>query len=90
MNDKALFARLIEKANEPGNMTRELGLTVTDITDGAAEGKICFVPESQNPRHLVHGGALFGVMDQMAGFAACTTGFGVVTINGSIDYLRST
>lgn len=90
MNEKTeLFQRLIDRSNKPGNMTKELGLTVTEITDGTAVGKIEFVPESINPRHLVHGGALFGVMDQLAGLAACTTGYGVVTINGGIDFLRS-
>lgn len=87
---KELFRRLLERSNKPGNMTRELGMTVTEITEGTAVGTIEFVPESINPRHLVHGGALFGVMDQLAGLAACTTGFGVVTINGGIDFLRST
>lgn len=86
----ALFQRLLERANRPGNMTRELGLRVTEITEGTAVGTIDFVEESINPRHLVHGGALFGVMDQMAGLAACTTGYGVVTINGGIDFLRPT
>lgn len=84
-----LFERLKERSNRPGNMTKELGMTVTEITDGTAVGKIEFIPESINPRHLVHGGALFGVMDQLAGLAACTTGYGVVTINGGIDFLRS-
>ena len=87
---KELFRRLMERSNKPGNMTRELGMTVTEITDGIAKGIIDFVPESVNPRQLVHGGALFGVMDQLAGLAACTTGYGVVTINGGIDFLRPT
>lgn len=84
-----LFRRLMEKSNRPGNLTSDLGLTVTAVTDGVAEGVMEFTDNSINPRHLVHGGALFGVMDQMAGLAACTTGYGVVTINGSIDFLRS-
>ena len=84
-----LFRRLIEKSNKSGNLTSDLGLRVTEVTDGVAEGLVEFTENSINPRHLVHGGALFGVMDQMAGIAACTTGYGVVTINGNIDFLRS-
>ena len=84
-----LFRRLMEKSNKPGNLTSDLGLQVTMVTDGVAEGVMEFTDNSINPRHLVHGGALFGVMDQMAGVAACTTGYGVVTINGTIDFLRS-
>lgn len=85
-----LLQRLKDRANRPGNMTRELGLRVTELTEGNAVGTICFVDESVNPRRLVHGGALFGVMDQLAGLAACSTGYGCVTINGGIDFLRST
>lgn len=84
-----LFRRLMEKSNKHGNLTSDLGLRVTEVTDGVAEGVMTFTSNSINPRHLVHGGALFGVMDQMAGVAACTTGYGVVTINGTIDFLRS-
>ena len=85
-----LFRRLKNRSNRDGNMTKELGLTVTEITAGTAVGSIRFVDSSVNPRHLVHGGALFGVMDQLAGLAACTTGYGVVTINGTIEFLRPT
>jgi acyl-CoA thioesterase len=42
-----------------------------------------------NPRNIIHGGAMYAVMDQLAGLAACTTGLTCVTINGTIDYLRS-
>ena len=88
MDHTELYARLMRRSNKPGNMTKELGLTVTEITEGKAVGTINFVDASVNPRNLVHGGALFGVMDQLAGLAACTTGYGVVTVCGSIDFLR--
>lgn len=90
MNDRTeLYERLKERSNRAGNMTRDLGLTVTQITEGTAVGTIEFVENSINPRKIVHGGALFGVMDQLGGLAACTTGYGVVTVNGGIDFLRS-
>lgn len=88
-NQKELFKRLMDRANRPGNMTRDLGLTVTEIGEHYALGTIEFVENSVNPRRVVHGGAIFGVMDQMGGLAACSTGYGVVTVNGSIDFLRS-
>ena len=83
-----LYERLKDRSNRPGNLTKDIGLTVTEITDGTAVGKIVFIESSVNPRHIVHGGALFGVMDQLGGLAACTTGYGVVTVNGGIDFLR--
>ena len=83
-----LFERLKARSNRPGNLTKDIGMTVTEIKDGKTVGKIKFIEASVNPRKIVHGGALFGVMDQLGGLAACTTGFGVVTVNGGIDFLR--
>ena len=85
---KELFERLKNRSNRPGNLTRDIGLTVTEIREGTAVGRIRFIESSVNPRRIVHGGALFGVMDQLGGLAACTTGYGVVTVNGGIDFLR--
>lgn len=87
---KELFERLKNRSNRPGNLTRDIGLTVTEIREGTAVGRIRFIESSVNPRRIVHGGALFGVMDQLGGLAACTTGYGVVTVNGGIDFLRPT
>ena len=80
---KELFERLKNRSNRPGNLTRDIGLTVTEIREGTAVGRIRFIESSVNPRRIVHGGALFGVMDQLGGLAACTTGYGVVTVNGT-------
>ncbi len=85
-----LFKRLMDRSNRPGNLTKDIGMQVTELTEGKAVGKIEFIETSVNPRKIVHGGALFGVMDQLGGLAACTTGYGVVTVNGSIDFLRPT
>ena len=90
MKKELLYQRLIARSNQQGILTNDLGLTVTEITDGSAVGTIRFADNSINPRNIVHGGALFAVMDQLCGLAACTTGFGTVTINGGIDYLRPT
>ena len=87
---RELFERLKQRSNREGILTRDVGMTVTEITPGKAVGEIEFSENSINPRYLVHGGALFGVMDQLGGLAACTTGFGVVTVNGGIDFLRPT
>ena len=87
-NNTDLLSRLMRRSNKPGNLTSELGLVVTEITEGAAKGTVVMKDDSVNPRGIVHGGALFAVMDQVAGLAACTTGYGTVTINGKIDYLR--
>ena len=83
-----LLVRLKNRSNRPGNFTQILGLVVTELTYRRAVGTVSPTPENCNPRGIIHGGALFSVMDQLAGLAACTNGCGTVTIGGSIDYLR--
>ena len=83
-----LLRRLKNRSNRPGNFTQILGLVVTELTYRRAVGTVSPTPENCNPRGIIHGGALFSVMDQLAGLAACTNGCGTVTIGGSIDYLR--
>lgn len=84
-----LYTRLMARANKPGILTYEMGLMVTGITDGGSLGVLTPVSSACNARGIVHGGALFSVMDQMGGMAACSKGNGVVTVSGHIDYLRT-
>ena len=42
---------------------------------------------SLNPYGIPHGGYLFGLIDTCAGYAACTSGFQVLTLNSNINYL---
>ncbi len=84
-----IFEQLLKRANAPGNFTSEMGLIVTDISKHSASGEIRMSPQNCNPRGIIHGGVLFSIMDQLSGLAAYTTGFGCVTINGNIDYVRS-
>ncbi|MBE6995264.1 MAG: PaaI family thioesterase [Ruminococcaceae bacterium] len=46
-------------------------------------------PESRNPYGVVHGGALYGLADNAAGFAAHTDGRFYVTQTGSLHFLRA-
>ena len=85
-----LLRRLKNRSNRPGNFTQILGLVVTELTYRRAVGTVSPTPENCNPRGIIHGGALFSVMDQLAGLAACTNGCGTVTTNydgfiGSLD-----
>ena len=45
-------------------------------------------PESRNPYGLVHGGALYGMADNAAGFAAHTDGRFYVTQTSTMHFLR--
>ena len=49
------------------------------------EGKLD--KNSFNPYGIPHGGYLFGLLDTCAGYAACTSGYQVLTLNSNINYL---
>jgi len=42
---------------------------------------------SMNPYGIAHGGYLFGLLDTTAGYAACTCGYQVLTLNSTINYV---
>ncbi|MBE6964225.1 MAG: PaaI family thioesterase [Ruminococcaceae bacterium] len=46
-------------------------------------------PESRNPYGVVHGGALYGLADNAAGFAAHTDGRFYVTQTSTLHFLRA-
>lgn len=87
--NRTLYDRLIERSNRPGHFTSEMGLRVTAIRHFVAEGELLPGPGVCNPRGILHGGALYTIMDHLAGLAACTTGRGCVTLDTSVNYLRS-
>lgn len=85
----ALYDGLIRRSNAPGHFTSALGLQVTHISHFLALAQITPDQTMCNPRGIIHGGALYTLMDHMAGLAACTTGRGCVTLDTSVNYLRS-
>lgn len=84
-----LYQGLIRRSNTPGHFTSDLGLIVTKIEHFLAEAEITPDRHACNPRGILHGGALYTMLDHMAGLAACTTGRGCVTLDTSVNYLRS-
>ena len=84
-----LYDRLVERSNRPGHFTSDLGLTVTAVRKFVAEGTITPDAHACNPRGIIHGGALYTIMDHLSGLAACSTGRGCVTLDTSVNYLRS-
>lgn len=80
---------LLERANQPDLFTARNGIQVTEIHEDYALGELTVSPESMNPRKIVHGGCLSTLMDAVAGFAACASGRSCVTLNCTMNYIRS-
>lgn len=82
-----IWQDVMELANRPGTFTHGLGLHVTGIGDGWAEGELAAGDEMLNPLGIVHGGVYAAMMDHVAGTAACSRGSTCRTVNYDLHYL---
>ena len=64
-----IWQDVMELANRPGTFTHGLGLHVTGIGDGWAEGELTAGDGMLNPLGIVHGGVYAAMMDHVAGTA---------------------
>lgn len=86
---KALYAHIMEGSGRPGQFSATLGMAFDRLDENGAEGHFLAVRELCNPFGIVHGGVYYAMMDQLAGMAACSTGRGAVTLDCSVNYLKS-
>ena len=87
-NTKSEMINPIPVVNSPHQFSYETGILVTRVIPGRAEGVLVVGPDSINPYHNVHGGALATLMDTVTGCCACSKGGSCVTANCSMEFLR--
>ena len=63
-----IWQDVMELANRPGTFTHGLGLHVTGIGDGWAEGELTAGDGMLNPLGIVHGGVYAAMMDHVANY----------------------
>ena len=83
-----IWQDVMELANRPGTFTHGLGLHVTGIGDGWAEGELTAGDGMLNPLGIVHGGVYAAMMDHVAGTAACSRGSTCRTVNYDLRLSR--
>ena len=66
-----------------------IGLKITAIENGFAEGEIPITPQMGNPIGSVHGGAYLALADNVAGAAAATSGHVVTTSSCHFNFLSA-
>lgn len=81
--------RIIDRCDTPGHFGALLGLTCDRLDRDGAEGHFTVTRQLCNPLGIVHGGVYFTLMDQLAGMAAAATGRAGVTLDCSVNYLKS-
>ncbi|MCD8376283.1 MAG: PaaI family thioesterase [Oscillospiraceae bacterium] len=85
---QAYYQQLYKRVNQPGYFSAQCNILVTKLDDLYAEGELTVTRASMNPQNIVHGGALYTLMDAVSGIAAITCGRACVTLNSSASFLR--
>lgn len=83
------FHKLIDFRNNHPGFTREMGMTVTEVTEGFARVEMTVDERCFNPIGSVHGGVIFALADTAGGVAATSRGSFVTTVTGNINYLNA-
>ena len=81
------YSKLLQRHETKGYI-HNLGLHVTALREGYAAGEITITEDLMNPLGIVHGGALAGLADTIAGCAVYSLGLRCVTSDCQITYLR--
>lgn len=76
----------IENLFEQNTFIRSLGIVITALSEGHAEGEITINEAHLNPQKSVHGGCIFSLIDTIGGAAAAMRGNAIVTSHGNIIY----
>ncbi len=82
------FQKLIDFRNQFPGFTREMGMQVTEASNGYARVEMKLDERCGNPIGSVHGGVIFALADTAGGVAATSRGSFVTTVTGNINYLN--
>lgn len=82
------FQKLIDFRNNASGFTKEMGMTVTEVSDGYARVEMDIDERHGNPIGSVHGGVIFALADTAGGVAATSKGSFVTTVTSDINYLN--
>ena len=78
----------IEKFNQFDGFAKDIGIVMTKVANGEAEGYIELEKRHFNPIGSVHGGCLFALADTVAGSTLASTGVTCTTLSSHIEYLK--
>ncbi len=67
-----------------------IGIKLTSLEEGHAEGEIEIQPHHLNPGGGLHGGLLFSIADTIGGFATRTLDVLPTTLSSNMNFLRPT
>ena len=82
------YAALLTHINDPEYFASHIGVKVTRVADGEADGELFADEVNCNSMGIVHGGALYTLADTVGGMAAFSRGYSCTTASATLNYLR--
>lgn len=89
--EKTLDQQNWERASGLVNGTgfaRDVGIRLTYLEPGRAEGTLMLSEKHKNPMNNAHGGVLYTLCDTISGVAGASYGGGGATVQSSVSFLR--
>lgn len=82
------YQKLLDYRNNHPGFTKNMGMKVTQVSDGFAKVEMDITEKHGNPIGSVHGGVIYALADTAGAVAATSKGSFVTTVTGDINYLN--
>lgn len=82
------YQKMINWRNSLKEFGKTVGVEITKVDKGTAEGEVQLNETHLNPRGIVHGGCIFTLMDTVTACAAMTHGNAVTTSSCHVMFMR--
>lgn len=89
MTEQELIEGILEHNRNSSYFSDSLGIEYDKISRDVCECHLTAEKKLCNPFHILHGGVYYTVMDQLAGSMAALTGKAGVTMDSSVNYMKS-
>lgn len=83
------YEELMNKYNNANPFANSIGIHVTTVRDGYAEGEVEIMPKHGNTIQSLHGGVAYTLADTVTGCASRSRGQTCTTIEGKLNYIRA-
>lgn len=83
------YQTLLEQCNERNLFGKQVGIVVTELSEGYARVEKTVEANDANPLGVPHGGVYFTMADNACGCAMASHGCKAVTVNASYNFFRS-
>jgi acyl-CoA thioesterase len=85
---KENVCELLKEQITKSPLTKFMGMTILDIAPGYAKAEARYSQEMSNFNGLIHGGAIFALIDEVSGAAASSHGTTVIGLTMNVTFIK--